>query len=70
MEPIRRDIFDLCVSLIESRFGEQKTYDELLQRLSTEFPELNFTIDDIISFYSIVREQNELQILYNNLGYG
>lgn len=66
----RNDVIDLCVGLVEAKFGPQPTYEQLTTKLRTEFPELQIKFDEVLEHYSMSIELDELLTQYNTYIYG
>jgi hypothetical protein len=60
----------VCIGAVEAKYGRNLSYEELYTKLLTEFPQEEFTLDEVMEALSLSIELTELQILYNTIGYG
>lgn len=65
----REVVTALSVDLVEELYGKQENTEQLLELMRLEFPEENFTLDDIYDAAMLPAEIEDLEILYNQLGY-
>lgn len=58
----RMDALELFIGLVQSVHGSPGTYEELLNWLTEDFSEMNFTMDEVVEHYTLVREIEDLHI--------
>lgn len=68
-KPVRIKTLRLCMGMVEMHYGPQPSHALLLEKLQTEFPNENFTLDEVVEADALSMEVTDLQILYNTLGY-
>lgn len=51
---------DLIIGLVEEQFGKQNSYEILLERINEEFPQYEFTMDDMTDLFYYSMEVEEI----------
>ncbi len=51
---------DLIIGLVEEQFGKQNSYEILLERINEEFPQYEFTMDDMTDLFYYSMEVDEI----------
>jgi hypothetical protein len=70
MDSQRLAQLDLSVKLVEEIYGEQEEAKHLVELLSIEFPGDNFSEEEVHEWSSLVYEQQEKAILYQEFALG
>lgn len=65
----REVVTALSIGLVEELYGKQENTEQLLELIRLEFPEENFEINDIYDAAMLTAEIEDLEVLYNQLGY-
>jgi|26BtaG_2_1085354.scaffolds.fasta_scaffold00132_30 hypothetical protein len=64
----RIQLFDLAVKLVEITYGKLEDPEHLLEVLQTEFPEDNYTEEDLMEWNSLQAEIEDISIQLKTQG--
>lgn len=66
--PSRTFLTDLSINLVETIYGKQEESEHLLELLQLEFPDEEYTIDDIMEWNSLQAEIEDIAIQLETQG--
>lgn len=64
----RIHMIDLSINLVEEIYGKQDTVEQLIELLQEEFPDDNYTIDEVYTWYECATEMEDLRKQFENNG--
>lgn len=66
----RLNLLVVCIGAVEAKYGNNCSFEALFEKVSIEFPEKNFTKDELSRALALSIEYEEIKLLYSNIGYG